>query len=350
MDSIISHLRQAATRAVDFTTFGRINSTYRDNMVILNYKEECQFDGKWNQYEKVCRGLILATDHEEVIAHPFAKFFNYSSQGLPHPDASLVNITEKLDGSLGILYRQDGQYKIATRGSFTSDQALWATEFLRRYDVISIPDHFTFLFEIIYPNNKIVVDYKGREDLVLIGVINRISGYDYHWGGVEDIGKIYNFPLPIVYHYNNADEMLTLAKSLSVNQEGWVLRYSDGSRYKVKGDAYVEMHRLISNLSFRHVLAAYAQGDCDGYITRLPDELHPLARQWQKEIIDEESRLVDEVWQGTDKHRHLSRKDFALWVQKEHKEHMALYFTALDGRNVHDLVMKRFDENNCAKW
>ena len=348
MDSNISHLRLAATQGIDFTTFGRINALYKDNLVILNYKEECQFDGKWNEYEKVCRGLILATDHEEVIAWPFSKFFSYGVE-LPHPDASLVNITEKLDGSLGILYRQNG-CKIATRGSFTSDQALWATEYVKKYDLTSLAPNITLLFEIIYPNNKIVVDYQGKEDLVLLGVIDRITGHDYQWDKIKEIGELYGFTLPTVYHYNNADEMLLLAKSLSVNQEGWVLRYSDGSRFKIKGDTYVEMHRLISNCSFRHVLAAYVQGDSDSYIMRLPDELHPLARQWQKEINDELTRLMGFIWQGTESHRYLSRKDFALWVIQEHKEHSALYFTAFDNKDVRSLILRRFDENNCAKW
>ncbi|HRF99146.1 MAG TPA: hypothetical protein PLZ51_28235, partial [Aggregatilineales bacterium] len=74
----------------------------------------------------------------------------------------------KMDGSLGILYRWQGAYYIATRGNFDSDQAIWATIFLRtHYDLHNLADEYTLLFEIIYPDNRIVVNYGQRQDLVL---------------------------------------------------------------------------------------------------------------------------------------------------------------------------------------
>jgi RNA ligase len=71
-----------------------------------------------------------------------------------------------MDGSLGILYKVDGKPYLATRGSFVSDQAVAGTAMLHeRYGDYEFEDGFTYLFEIIYPENRIVIDYKGMSDL-----------------------------------------------------------------------------------------------------------------------------------------------------------------------------------------
>lgn len=46
---------------------------------------------------------------------------------------------------------------IATRGSFESDQALWATEWIqKRFRPVDFLAGYTYLYEIIYPENRVV--------------------------------------------------------------------------------------------------------------------------------------------------------------------------------------------------
>ena len=92
---------------------------------ILNYTERAQYERVWTDVTRQCRGLIV-DGMGRIVARPYAKFFNYGE----HDEATLsldefVTITDKMDGSLGILYRgTDGQLAIATRGSFASEQAI----------------------------------------------------------------------------------------------------------------------------------------------------------------------------------------------------------------------------------
>src|SRR5690242_13723962 len=130
---------------------------------ILNYSQKCQFAGYWTAETMQCRGLIVDTDFR-IVARPFVKFFNLEQhlamEGMPvlRWDQPYV-IQEKMDGSLGILYWADGVPCIATRGSFISDQAVFATNLLRtRYVQVEFAPQYTYLFEIIYPANRIVVD------------------------------------------------------------------------------------------------------------------------------------------------------------------------------------------------
>ncbi len=97
-----------------------------NDVAILNYTQEQQFSGVWDDITRQCRGLIMNVRTGDIIARPFPKFFNYQehvAKGWPIPNETPI-ISEKLDGSLGILYELNGEPWIATRGSFVSDQAL----------------------------------------------------------------------------------------------------------------------------------------------------------------------------------------------------------------------------------
>ena len=133
-----------------------------------------------------CRGLIARGDGT-IVARPFPKFFNLDEiiargESLPAED---FEVFDKLDGSLGILYHDSaGHPRIATRGSFLSEQAARGTGLLReKYGDLRFDPACTYLFEIIYPENRIVVDYAGLTDLVLLAVIDTDSGAErpYEW-------------------------------------------------------------------------------------------------------------------------------------------------------------------------
>src|SRR5438105_3439699 len=101
-------------------------------LVIYNYTEACQFASAWTPVTLACRGLIAHTETGAVIARVLPKFFNHNEPHAPRLDlTSKVRVTDKADGSLGIIFADGDGYAVATRGSFASDQALHATELLR---------------------------------------------------------------------------------------------------------------------------------------------------------------------------------------------------------------------------
>lgn len=125
---------------------------------ILNYTRYTQFEQKWDEYTMACRGLVVDKDGN-IIARPFQKFRNYDEYDPSEIDMSQdYEIFEKIDGSLIILfyYEQKGEWLIASRGSFISEQALEAKKMLEAKKIHN-PDIFnfldkkkTYLFEIIY--------------------------------------------------------------------------------------------------------------------------------------------------------------------------------------------------------
>ena len=85
-------------------------------LAVLNYTPQAQYDEKlvWGTEMNLSRGLIYNTDTLEVIARPFPKFWNYADSR--HPETMPENlpnenplVTDKMDGSLGILFEWDGK-------------------------------------------------------------------------------------------------------------------------------------------------------------------------------------------------------------------------------------------------
>ena len=61
--------------------------------------------------------------HHDQPGYLFIPFGTYTPEEVIRPKEQFIPF-EKKDGSMGTLYRHNGEYKVATRGSFYSDQAV----------------------------------------------------------------------------------------------------------------------------------------------------------------------------------------------------------------------------------
>jgi RNA ligase len=328
------------TGFTDWEQHGDVRAVYKDDLVLFNYKPAAQFVARWNWFERVSRGLILNTVTGAVVARPFDRFFNWGERGLT-TSARLIEVTTKLDGSLGIGYYNDG-WKIATRGSFDGEQATWATEHLRkRHGTFEdFPQKYTPLFEIIYPNNRIVINYDTLEELVLLAVRHKESGAYLPFTELEIVASQYGFMLPQICQINTND-CLNMAKTIDANQEGWVLLFSDGSRFKIKGDRYKEVHRLVSNATFKRVLESVANDTYDEMIANIPDEFLAQIKQWHNEIEEKVKQITQCVELVFESAPRATRKEFAQWVIYHHPELKSYLFCRLDDKDFRQVILKK---------
>lgn len=328
----------------DWKQYGNVVVRTFENLLIFNYTQEAIFEGRWNFFEMVSRGLIIDSITGEVVARPFDKFFNWGEKE-KYSNSLIVSITEKVDGSLGILYRHNGEYKIATRGSFNGDQALWATEFLKKYDLSSIPNEYTLLFEIVYPENRIVVDYGNREDLVLLAARNRFNGNYLRYYELQKLAHGIGFSMPIMFEFISIDDLVKTLPKLDVNQEGYVVEFMDGQRFKFKGDKYIELHRLICMLSFKNTLAACESGTIGNIRLQIPDEFLGEFNGWVDEINIKINEIVSLVSNAFIIAPTTSRKDFAIWVMNNYKDYSYYFFAMFDHKDILPMIYKTVFKN-----
>ena len=206
-------------------------------LFLLNYTSKTQYKKHWCEELIHARGLIVAEDGE-IIARPLPKFFNENEiTGWGELQDQDYELYKKMDGSLAIMFHYKGKRIFCTRGSFCSDQALKAEQiFKAKYLNKHVKKECTYCFEIIYPGNKIVVDYGALQDLFLISITHTKTGKNINieQAGFKTVPKIDTSGITCTEWSAHDVE----------NEEGYVLRFiSDNLRVKIKFDNYVQKHR-----------------------------------------------------------------------------------------------------------
>jgi T4 RnlA family RNA ligase len=297
---------------------------------IYNYTAKCQYDRVWNEMTLASRGLILDKNYQ-VVARPFPKFFNLEEHRTEEIPNETFEVFEKMDGSLGILYWIDNQPFIATRGSFNSEQCLKATEYLYGKYKASIPllsKEKTYLFEIIYPENKIVVDYAGEESLTLLAIIETASGKDLP---LEELG------FPIVKRFDGVYDFEVLKKRNLANSEGYVLKFQNGFRVKVKFEEYVRLHRLMTSCSTITIWETLKENKSwDEQLDQVPDEFYNWVKKIKNELENEYKKIENEaksVFKVFD-----TKKETALYFMTQ--KYPSVLFGMLDGKDYSQTIWK----------
>jgi RNA ligase len=262
------------------------------DLTIWNYSPKVQYDRLWDNITIQCRGLVT-NSKGDIIARPFKKFFNYDEHSPEDIPNEHFEVYEKMDGSLGILFNYENEWILSTRGSFTSPQAIKGFEILKKYKYKYLPSDCTYLFEIIYPENRIVVDYGSEEKLVLLGSIqtNTEEEYNIHNENYEDLG------FEIVTTYKTWGEGFDLLQEeISKDKEGYVIRFKNGFRMKVKGEEYKRLHRILTNISNRDIWE-YLKDEkpLDDILDKVPDEFYDWVKETESNLKNQFNTIKTSV-------------------------------------------------------
>jgi RNA ligase len=323
-------------------------------------------------------GLILEENDEggnssfvsmKVIALPIRKFFNYDQEpGKTEFIEKIENkepyiLEEKLDGSYIQMFWYKDKWMVTTRGSFDNEQISKFPEIFKKhtsfelnskemFDLKIFDKDFNYIFEIIYPENRIVVDYKDEEKLVLLTAINKYINDELK--ETQDLNKIFPRPINFSKKYKNFDEIKKdILDSEYNNSEGYVIKFvKDNFRVKMKYSEYCKLHKSISNLSNEYVYEFWKDDKLSLLIENMPDEVYPFINKWilnftneyeriNKEL-DECLKLVGKFVFNTSLNEKEKRKEFAKWVfSHEHPSYLnSLLFLWYDGRDYSKELME----------
>lgn len=349
-DAVKDLQRAAHDGAEDFAAFGEIRSVREGDLVLLNYTVQAQAANIWTPHEIVSRGLIIHAETGDVVARPFEKFFNWE-QGGRTTEAELAAVTEKVDGSLGISYRtSDDKHAVATRGSFGGEQAVWATNRLNHlYDPVAIPPGVTALFEIVYPGNRIIVDYGDRESLVLLALRDNRTGAYLERSVVESVADELGTEVVPRAAVDDVDDLLAVRTTLGAFEEGFVAEFADGSRFKFKSEEYLALAKRLQGLTFGNVVAAVRDRRFDEFIESIPDEYLDQAKCWNALITNELALETDEIERVfASRPTESDRGQFAAWAKAIEPRRCGLLFALLDGRDIRGSVLKNIEKRHAG--
>jgi RNA ligase len=319
-------------------------------LAILNYSPTAQFDRDliWDDTLSVCRGLIYNSKTFDIVARPFAKFWNLNTEG--HPETLEENlptdrplVTTKMDGSLGILYPWAGQNYVATRGSFQSEQSSWATEWLqRRYPRLVLPQEYTLLTEVIYDLNQIVCRY-DFEGLIVLGAIHMEIGKELSRSDL----KSYCIANGLTIVQDHKKELSTCKAEDIPNQEGYVLTYANGLKVKCKFTTYCQLHRILTGLNPKSVWEMKRDGKDDELQAWLDDPKIPEGfKTWLSAWLAQFDKDVFTIFGNASRiygarPKTDNRKEIAeFFLQDENRRYAPISFGLLDGKDVTDMIWK----------
>lgn len=309
-------------------------------LIIWNYSQTTQYENYWDEITLSCRGLVT-NDKGNIVARGFNKFFNIE-EGKFEPTENF-EVWEKMDGSLLLVFWYEGQWVVATRGSFTSDQSIKGIELLKKYNTDIMFRHLTFCFEILFPQNRVVVDYGDYEGLVLLGTFDK-NGKEY------DVEMWREYGFDVVKKYDGIKDFKELKAMVKDDQEGFVVKFTNGDRVKIKGVEYLRLHKIMTNMSTTAVWECLKNGDdIETLLKDVPDEFYKKIKDYVRDlryahfqISERAGKLHDGFRYGKygDVDPEPSKKEFAEFVFKQQKVLQPVMFAMWDKKNYDEIIWR----------
>ncbi len=254
---------------------------------IYNYTDSAQHKpiAEWTDALRDCRGLILDGEGT-VIARGFRKFWNLEQTPEIVDGHEWMKVFDKMDGSMGIVFRHPSRFNliVSTRGSFQSDQAVEAQKMIDSHSfAYTLRTGLSYIFEIIYPENRIVVDYGNRRELVLLAVLNKDGDDD--WVEFDRVKRYLSTAQ--VFPDVNAD------RGKGTDAEGFVV-VTDKGRVKVKTEDYKKFHHLFFSTNTRTIWQAVWDDRVNG--TSMLDNIAHMPEEFQEWVTDEYQDIQHKIY------------------------------------------------------
>jgi hypothetical protein len=217
---------------------------------------------KWTQDNKHMRSVVV-NYAGEVISAGFPKFTNWGENPdhFPVPNSlKHCTVVEKLDGSLLIVTKYNGQYILRTRGTVDASTMANGHELELFKEKILFPLankignigetwKFSILFEWVSPINKIVLNYGDEPDWYLVGMIWHSEYELYSQPNLDSFAKGHNLKRPPTYTFSSVEDLLKDVDQWRGKEGVVVYSKNDQMLHKVKGAWYLALHHMKSELS-----------------------------------------------------------------------------------------------------
>lgn len=294
--------------------------TQKGNLLLVKYSKNIGNTG-WHNLAKQCRGKVIDWKERTIVSYPFNKFHNLNEVEETKierindllSNAKDVMVTDKKDGSAIIVTNHRGNIVINTNGVFANIQItltkqLFAKKYLNFYN--NIPEGYTFVFELIHPENRIVLDYGDDEKLYLLAIRDLRTLKLLTYREMKDFAAKWKLDITEAFDFNTIDSLIETAETECKNiKEGWVIRViteTEDFMFKLKYAEYFKLARIKAIPSLKKLYTLLQQ-----------DKLDDMMSAAEEDIRQEVEEKVQIIYDYRDKVAHL--------VEKEGKNLLAKY-------------------------
>ena len=280
------------------------------------------------------RGIIINPENKEVVCWPFRKFGNFGESYVDNIDWKSASVQTKVDGSIMKIWfdkRPDKKkWRVSTNSMIEAHQAkngfanygeLFDQAAFGELDYSRLNIDNTYIFELVSPKTKIVIEYPETK-IYHLGTRSNITGQEYDLDiGIEKPGR---------FHLDSLSDCIKAAEALNkecndenrfdVQFEGFVVCDKNFNRIKVKSPEYLMCHHALNNgvLSKSRTLELVENNEIEEYLTYFPqykEELYDYQKQYFKVInnIDKYSKYANKLFLKVNK----NQKEFAEIIKKD---------------------------------
>lgn len=269
-----------------------------------------------------CRGITFDTETGDIIRRPFFKFFNINEREetqIHNLDFSKEHwVDTKLDGSMIAVFAHEGKLVWGTK-MVAPDFHDMVEKFVESSDIDYagfcwqlINDGYTPIFEWMHPQKRIVIDYGKEPALTLLAVRNMITGV---FADISDIDPDYGVPV-VAQHgiVTDPKAFMEYVHDLK-NAEGFVIRWADDHRVKIKAYDYLQIHKAKEAiLQDRNIVELILDEKLDDIKAHLPAEDRDRLTQFESNIHFDIARRIRLIGMKLEylRERGIDRKTFAI--------------------------------------
>lgn len=273
-----------------------------EGYTLLKYNQLfCDFN---QQMVREARSLIIKKVGYRYIpvAIPFTKFFAVGDPHAKHDLQKLYKckkwyITEKIDGSIIIVWWDNGMWHTSTSGTISAYNAplqfpmnglntygeLFDYASQGKIDYSKLDKRYTYIFELVGMENKVIVPYE-HEDIYYLGKRNNYTLYEtsYFEDDLKGVEKCKRPRIHTIEFTNNPKDWLKVEID-DVNQKGELkFQHFEGVvlgnknliyRVKIKSNAYLQLASQKGNGIFtpKRILVSILEEKDDDILSAFPE-------------------------------------------------------------------------------
>lgn len=271
-----------------------------------------------------CRGLIFHKDGQ-LARRAFHKFFNAGEVEETQLDKLELQephlVLQKLGGSMiaPFISRQDGEiYWASMRGAETYHRklaGLFARTGHERFVRAADAQGMTAIFEFCSTDNRIVVEYENPA-MTLLALRDRYTGQYIDRNQLVSLAEDHGVPVvqPLTHSAGDIAGLVDEVRALK-GQEGAVIWFDSGRLAKLKGDWYLQLHKMLAHFNQeKDVARLILKGNQDDLLGILAPEKKAMLVAYQEELTAALKALAAdaEMIRKDICEEKLSRKQFAV--------------------------------------
>jgi len=248
------------------------------DLVLVNYTNAAQYDANWNNFLRICRGIVLDS-YTNIVSFPFHKFFNIDE----HDETGLQevagwqyrSITEKIDGVMIQVFRHRGEVVFASRHGIGTRASQLAAALATDIDtrILSRIDfRHTLICELIHPEvlQSGMISYSPGLQLLVPLFIRNLETLELiparELLAASALPERYS--LPQDYHYDSIHRLVEAARNYTDTDWEGVVVQGYGERgnqlVKIKTFGYIKRLQLLRGISPRRIIQVYREQGMEG--------------------------------------------------------------------------------------